>query len=68
MYISPCPFCNSKEVEPWVVENGGDCPKKGFKDIWAVGCDDCNAEGPWIDSKEGAITAWNTRILNDSKR
>lgn len=50
--LKRCPFCN----EP---------PRLVPADItgatWVVACADCDIEGPFSDSRAGAVDAWNTR-------
>ena len=51
--LKPCPFCGSTDI---------DCADAGYKtDVWVVQCNNCCATYPHFDSKEEAITAWNTR-------
>jgi len=49
--IKNCPFCGN-QPEPWPIAQG-----YGF----AVECPTCEYPGPWGDSRELAIYAWNTR-------
>ena len=49
--LKPCPFCGSSEV---ICSNRGD-------DDFAVTCKSCWATSPFGDSREFAMTAWNTR-------
>ncbi len=51
MYIAPCPFCGSKNVEVLIVED--------YKDDWGVCCPNCKTEGPLKKVKKEAIVAWN---------
>lgn len=50
--ISNCPFCGS---EGGILEDGG-YNGKGFVRCWT-----CWSAGPEADSKQEAVTAWNTR-------
>ena len=45
-----CPFCGSLDIEP-----------RGCEPPFYVGCNDCGAEGPFADSDEEALAAWNRR-------
>jgi len=49
----PCPFCG-----------GDDWTARAFQcgDSYYVRCNDCEAEGPPADSRNGAIIAWNARV------
>lgn len=59
-----CPFCGNEEIKFYIVNDGGNCPPKGFQEEWAAECDECLAEGPWAKSKLEAVQKWNTRIIN----
>ena len=51
--LLPCPFCGGTDIY---------CADAGHKTgVWFVQCEDCGATFPHFDSKEEAITAWNTR-------
>lgn len=51
--LKACPFCGSENI---------DCSDAGNKtDVWFVQCENCCATFPHFESKEEAITAWNTR-------
>lgn len=57
-----CPFCASTNIDVYCIDDGyANCGPKG-KEVWAAECDDCAAGGPWKDTKEEAIEAWNNRI------
>jgi len=56
----PCPFCASDDTLVWASHLTG--PYVGAAPrIWCVFCNVCEAEGPHHDSREGAISSWNTR-------
>ena len=55
--IKPCPFCGGK----------GGIMFGGVNSVW-VNCQQCDADGPWVDNNEDdAIDKWNTRIQKDMK-
>jgi len=53
--LKPCPFCGCKKTCMFP-----DIDSE-FGTAWAVVCDKCGATGPFEDSKEQAIFAWNER-------
>jgi hypothetical protein len=53
--LLPCP-------NPWCEEvEGVEASRHITTEKWHVCCDDCMIEGPWADSYDLAIAAWNTR-------
>lgn len=52
--LRACPFCEGRNL---TVEDNNDLSHLHF---W-VACDDCDSEGPWRTSDDGAIEAWNRR-------
>jgi len=49
--LKPCPFCGSKDVSISHV----------YGSLYQGYCDNCTGEGPWRNSRRGAIAAWNRR-------
>lgn len=47
-----CPFCN---------RNGALYVEQETEEQWFVMCCDCGAAGPYAQTKEQAIDAWNKR-------
>jgi Lar family restriction alleviation protein len=47
-----CPFCN---------HNGALYVEQETEEQWFVMCCDCGAAGPYAQTKEQAISAWNKR-------
>jgi hypothetical protein len=54
--IGRCPHCNGFELIVSEVERQG-YPPEQFPS--AVHCGDCGASGPWGDTEESALAAWN---------
>ena len=51
--IKSCPFCGGK----------GGIMFAGETSVW-VNCQQCDADGPWVESNEDdAIDKWNQRIV-----
>ena len=50
--LKPCPFCGSKDVSISHV----------YGSLYQGYCDNCTGEGPWRNSRRGAIAAWNRRV------
>ena len=58
MYLKPCPFCGSREIEVWEVEMG----VAGLKGEYYALCTGCFSEsGARTQTKREAAQAWNTR-------
>jgi len=55
--LLPCPFCGEKAYFK--------CHKSdyGLKTLYKVMCSNLNCAEKWMDSKDNAITYWNTRTL-----
>lgn len=62
--VVPCPFCGHKEPRAFVNQYP-DGP-----DSFGIQCcgGDCAITGPERDTREEAITAWNTRAQSDVER
>lgn len=54
--LGPCPHCRGYELIVSDVEVQGTVPTNYPE---AVHCGQCGASGPWSQSEEGAIVAWN---------
>jgi Lar family restriction alleviation protein len=52
--LKPCPFCG--ETALFLVP-----PYKSK--TYLVYCDNCTARGAWALSRNGAIAAWNRRVM-----
>lgn len=57
--LKPCPFCESPDVNVF-----GDKFNSSFK----VGCNDCDAQGPYSEHREYAAQIWNARPLEHQAR
>jgi Lar family restriction alleviation protein len=64
--LKPCPFCGGKaeiiETDTPRTDDIGDW-KSGSKYYHRAACTNCETSGPYEDSKELAIKAWNKRVL-----
>ncbi len=55
----PCPFCGGRASATHPISICGNSFCVG--DSYQVRCNDCMARGPYFNSKESAIAAWNRR-------
>ena len=53
--LKPCPFCGTKVEEQYSTCN----------DTYSVWCHGCEGDGPFKESIELAVEAWNTRSIPD---
>jgi len=54
---TPCPFCG----EAALVEPGDIAITMDNIDYWQAHCIECQADGPLVDSPEGAVRLWDQR-------
>lgn len=59
--LVPCPFCGS--IEKLDIKNSRLCDVGfcGNAKVWYVFCYGCQIRGPIKETKDQAITAWDTR-------
>lgn len=55
--MKECPFCTHRAPELNMEERG-----RSFGMSYRVVCPKCGGAGPWADSKEAAVFAWDTRF------
>lgn len=56
-----CPFCASKDCRVRTYNS----PVHTRVVHYRVQCDDCGAEGPQSKTKDGAISKWNGKLMED---
>ena len=54
--LNDCPFCGREVKHSYKVEREGD--------FYFVRCA-CGASGSYAPSEDGAVDAWNRRVMND---
>ena len=55
----PCPFCGCDlDVDGPRIRSKKNCD--GLNQFYVI-CEDCDASGPWAETKKEAIEAWNDR-------
>ena len=55
--LKPCPFCGGEALVSEFIGHS-------FRS-YSVGCKECKTLMKYVDSKEAAIKAWNTRAYED---
>lgn len=60
IYLRPCPFCGSHDIDPTGVMRGEDY-------VCGPACDDCGATTEFIGDPATDAANWNRRELYDSK-
>lgn len=59
--IEFCPFCKNTGLDEGNIMDEQRGTGDGHIHLWSVYCDNCEAEGPKSDTREGSVKLWNTR-------